>query len=74
MKIEQIYTGCIAHAAYYLENDGEVCVLILQNVGYREVFNPDCSVRSVFGAPFFVFHGFSNNIKNFHLRVLNINK
>lgn len=23
MKIEQIYTGCIAHAAYYIENNGE---------------------------------------------------
>ena len=23
MKVEQIYTGCIAHAAYYLESDGE---------------------------------------------------
>lgn len=26
MKIEQIYTGCIAHAAYYLENNGEVAI------------------------------------------------
>lgn len=26
MKIEQIYTGCIAHAAYYLESDGEVAI------------------------------------------------
>lgn len=26
MKIEQIYTGCIAHAAYYLENNGEAAV------------------------------------------------
>ena len=24
MKIEQIYTGCMAHAAYYLESEGEV--------------------------------------------------
>lgn len=23
MKVEQIYTGCIAHAAYYVENNGE---------------------------------------------------
>ena len=23
MKIEQIYTGCLAHAAYYIENNGE---------------------------------------------------
>lgn len=26
MKIEQIYTGCIAQAAYYLENGGEVAI------------------------------------------------
>ena len=23
MKVEQIYTGCLAHAAYYIENNGE---------------------------------------------------
>jgi glyoxylase-like metal-dependent hydrolase (beta-lactamase superfamily II)/rhodanese-related sulfurtransferase len=26
MKIVQIYTGCIAHAAYYLENNGEAAI------------------------------------------------
>jgi hydroxyacylglutathione hydrolase len=26
MKIEQIYTGCIAHAGYYLENNGEAAI------------------------------------------------
>ena len=26
MKLEQIYTGCIAHAAYYLESKGEVAI------------------------------------------------
>lgn len=26
MKLEQIYTGCIAHAAYYIENKGEVAI------------------------------------------------
>ena len=26
MKIEQIYTGCIAHAAYYMENKGEAAI------------------------------------------------
>ncbi|MCO6163727.1 rhodanese-like domain-containing protein [Flavobacterium sp. NRK F7] len=26
MKIEQIYTGCIAHAAYYIENNGEAAI------------------------------------------------
>ncbi|CAM3947699.1 MULTISPECIES: MBL fold metallo-hydrolase [Flavobacterium] len=26
MKIEQIYTGCIAHAAYYIKNNGEAAI------------------------------------------------
>lgn len=26
MKLEQIYTGCIAHAAYYLESNGEAAI------------------------------------------------
>lgn len=26
MKVEQIYTSCIAHAAYYIENNGEVAI------------------------------------------------
>ena len=26
MKVEQIYTGCLAHAAYYLESNGEVAI------------------------------------------------
>lgn len=26
MKLEQIYTGCIAHAAYYLESDGQAAL------------------------------------------------
>ena len=26
MKIEQIYTGCIAHAAYYIESNGEAAI------------------------------------------------
>jgi len=26
MKVEQIYTGCLAHAAYYVESNGEVAV------------------------------------------------
>lgn len=27
MKIEQIYTGCLAHGAYYIENGGEVAII-----------------------------------------------
>ena len=26
MKVEQIYTGCISHAAYYIENKGEAAI------------------------------------------------
>lgn len=26
MKVEQIYTGCISHAAYYIENNGEAAI------------------------------------------------
>ena len=26
MKIEQIYTGCLAHAAYYIESKGEAAI------------------------------------------------
>ncbi|WP_121666913.1 MBL fold metallo-hydrolase [Mesonia aquimarina] len=26
MKVEQIYTGCLAHAAYYIENNGEAAL------------------------------------------------
>lgn len=26
MKIEQIYTGCLSHAAYYIENNGEAAI------------------------------------------------
>ncbi|MCG2616301.1 MBL fold metallo-hydrolase [Terrimonas sp. NA20] len=27
MKIEQIYTGCLAHGAYYIESDGEAAIV-----------------------------------------------
>ena len=27
MKIEQIYTGCIAQAAYYIESNGEAAII-----------------------------------------------
>ncbi|WP_304157098.1 MBL fold metallo-hydrolase, partial [Mesonia mobilis] len=26
MKVEQIYTGCLAHAAYYIESKGEAAI------------------------------------------------
>ena len=27
MKIEQLYTGCLAEAAYYIESNGEVAII-----------------------------------------------
>ena len=27
MKIEQIYTGCLAHGAYFIESEGEAAVI-----------------------------------------------
>jgi len=27
MKVEQIYTGCLAEAAYYIESNGEVAII-----------------------------------------------
>ncbi len=27
MKVEQIYTGCLAHGAYYIESEGEVAIV-----------------------------------------------
>src|SRR5687767_5018558 len=27
MKVEQIYTGCLAHGAYYIESNGEAAVI-----------------------------------------------
>ena len=27
MKVEQIYTNCLAHGAYYIESDGEAAVI-----------------------------------------------
>ena len=27
MKVEQIYTGCLSEAAYYIESNGEVAII-----------------------------------------------
>ena len=27
MNIKQIYTGCLAHAAYYIESNGEAAII-----------------------------------------------
>lgn len=28
MHIEQIYTGCLAQGAYYIESNGEVAIIV----------------------------------------------
>lgn len=55
MKIEQIYTGCIAHAAYYLESNGEAAIFDpLREVGpYIERANQDnAKIKYVFETHF----------------------
>jgi hydroxyacylglutathione hydrolase len=38
MKIEQIYTGCLAHGAYYIESEGEVAIIdpLREVISYQE--------------------------------------
>jgi hydroxyacylglutathione hydrolase len=55
MKIEQIYTGCIAHAAYYLESNGEAAIFDpLREVGpYIERAKEDnATIKYVFETHF----------------------
>lgn len=55
MKVEQIYTGCIAHAAYYIESKGEAAVFDpLREVGpYLERAEKDgAKVKYVFETHF----------------------
>lgn len=55
MKIEQIYTGCIAHAAYYIENNGEAAIFDpLREVGpYLErASNDDAKIKYIFETHF----------------------
>ena len=55
MKIEQIYTGCLAHAAYYLENNGEAAIFDpLREVGpYLERAEKDnAKIKYVFETHF----------------------
>lgn len=55
MKIEQIYTGCLAHAAYYLESQGEAAIFDpLREVGpYIERANKDnATIKYVFETHF----------------------
>lgn len=55
MKIEQIYTGCLAHAAYYLEHKGEAAIFDpLREVGpYLERAEKDgAKIKYVFETHF----------------------
>ncbi len=55
MKIEQIYTGCLAHAAYYIENKGEAAIFDpLREVGpYLERAKKDnAKIKYVFETHF----------------------
>ena len=51
MKIEQIYTGCIAHAAYYIESNGEAAIFDpLREVQpyIDKAFNDNAKIKYVF--------------------------
>ena len=55
MKVEQIYTGCLAHAAYYLESNGEAAIFDpLREVGpYLERAKQDnAKIKYVFETHF----------------------
>ncbi len=55
MKVEQIYTGCLAHAAYYIENNGEAAIFDpLREVGpYLERAEKDnAKIKYVFETHF----------------------
>jgi glyoxylase-like metal-dependent hydrolase (beta-lactamase superfamily II)/rhodanese-related sulfurtransferase len=55
MKLEQIYTGCLAHAAYYLESNGEAAIFDpLREVGpYIDRANKDnAKIKYVFETHF----------------------
>ena len=55
MKIEQIYTGCLAHAAYYLESNGEAAIFdpLREVAPYIEKAKKDnASIKYVFETHF----------------------
>ena len=55
MKIEQIYTGCLAHAAYYLESNGEAAIFDpLREVGpyITRAENDDAQIKYIFETHF----------------------
>ena len=55
MKVEQIYTGCLAHAAYYLESKGEAAIFDpLREVGpyIERAKNDKAKIKYVFETHF----------------------
>jgi glyoxylase-like metal-dependent hydrolase (beta-lactamase superfamily II)/rhodanese-related sulfurtransferase len=55
MKVEQIYTGCIAHAAYYVESNGEAAIFdpLREVQPYIEKANEDgAKIKYVFETHF----------------------
>jgi len=55
MKVEQIYTGCIAHAAYYVESNGEAAIfdLLREVQPYIDKANEDdAKIKYVFETHF----------------------
>jgi len=55
MKVEQIYTGCLAHAAYYIESNGEAAVFDpLREVGpyIERALKDNAKIKYVFETHF----------------------
>jgi glyoxylase-like metal-dependent hydrolase (beta-lactamase superfamily II)/rhodanese-related sulfurtransferase len=55
MKIEQIYTGCLAQGAYYIESKGEVAIIdpLREVQPYIEKANADCAkIKYIFETHF----------------------
>ena len=55
MKVEQIYTGCLAHAAYYIESKGEAAIFDpLREVGpyIDRAVNDNATIKYVFETHF----------------------
>ncbi len=55
MKIEQIYTGCLAQGAYYIESNGEVAIIdpLSEVTPYIERANKDnAQIKYVFETHF----------------------
>lgn len=55
MKVEQLYTGCLAHGAYYIESNGEVAIIdpLREVQGYIDLANSrDAKIKYIFETHF----------------------